>query len=146
MLKQQEGITVTATEEGMAVSIILLFHKSSTPQRGKMGGWGCVLWEGNGAAPCLCPRCLLCLRQKRLCNGSAAAHDGQAGPKPHGPPVPLFVPSLPSCGGGWIPLHSAEPFLSSSLSPVTPFAVAGTAHLQTKMAKFSFSSIVYALH
>lgn len=47
MLKQQEGITVTATEEGMAVSIILLFHKSSTPQRGKMGGWGCVLWGGT---------------------------------------------------------------------------------------------------
>lgn len=97
---------------------------------------------GHGAAPCLWPRCLLCLRQKRLCNGSPAVHDGQAGPKPHGPPVPLSLLFPPAV----IPLHSAEPFLSSSLSPVTPFAVAGTAHLQTKMAKFSFSSIVYALH
>lgn len=37
MLKQQQGITMTVIEEGMALSIILLFHKPSIPQNGKMG-------------------------------------------------------------------------------------------------------------
>lgn len=145
MLKQQQGITMTAIEEGKAISIIFLFNKPGIQQSGKMGGWVCVPRGGMVQHRVYGLTACFAFARRRRCNGTAGARAWQAGPKPHRPPVPLFLPPLPSYSGSWIQL-TPESYPSSSLSPVTPFSVAGTTHLQTKMAKFGFSSIVSALH
>lgn len=121
MLKQQQGITMTAIEERKAISIMFLFNEPGIQQSGKMEEWVCVPRAGMVQhRVCGLTACFAFARRWR-CNGTAGARAWQADPKPHRPPVPLFLPPLPSYSGSWIQLTPQSPILAHPLALPLPF-------------------------